>query len=998
MPNRRFITKSFSQYIVSILAFCAIAIIIAMAFSAYYSAEQGTAEQFNTHQLMLAKEASVGIENFFAEIENNLNALANKTASASTDTIPQDMQYSFDILRSKISSIFYIKPEESGFLLHSLPSGEIAVDKEIVSRYFNQLKRDFEKGKSKLLVSNLITQKNGFKELMIIVPVIKAVGLTGENRLNGAFGVVITPSKIIKLFIESIVPGKTGYAWLMDNQGTLIHHPKHPEMLDRNIFKVDKHCIVCHISFKRERNMIRQKEGGKILYQSAENNQYKLLAYSPIKVGNRFWLVAVVTPYSEITMLVRQSFKKTLALIGTAVMIIFFVALYTLKINKMWIIAREEKRYLEEESRLQKKIRETKEYLEQVLFSAGEAIISTDQEGLITIWNRASEGIFGYNKKEIMKKPMHILMPDEKSKAQLTEYLGKVARQGHVECEHIYLCKDGKRFTGWCNMMAVKERRAPYKLIGYISVIRDITEWKKLESSLRESEEQYRSLIEESQDAVVVLQGADIVYVNPAFLKMFGYKNQAQVLGKSLEANTAPESLDFVRKRAFIADKKQQSPSHFEYRGVKTDGMVFDIEVNAKLTTYKGKPALQAFLRDVTIRKKIEHKIKEHSEALEKKIEKRTKQLRESQQLLEAISENAPLEVAVIDKEGKFIYVNKFWEWITGKSRKQAIGKKVNDLCPQLSSNSEFKQMLRHTFEYGESQKEIKVNYKEATGHYKNEEVNKIFWSIPFFNERGKVIKLAVMGYDVTEIKRLEMQLIQSEKLAATGKLVAGIAHEINNPLYGIQGCLDSISNKKELDNKDRKFIDLSYRETLRISGLIRRLQDLYRPSEEIMSPIDIKEIIRDVLLLEAAYLKQVHVKLHTKYQRNLPQVLATSDQLKQVFINLVSNARDSMPQGGDLTIITKSDNDNVLVTVIDTGYGIPKENVTKIFDAFFTTKKEVKGVGLGLSVSYGIISRHNGKIEVESEQGKGAKFTVILPIYKVNKSGKNNNIPAISA
>jgi signal transduction histidine kinase len=151
------------------------------------------------------------------------------------------------------------------------------------------------------------------------------------------------------------------------------------------------------------------------------------------------------------------------------------------------------------------------------------------------------------------------------------------------------------------------------------------------------------------------------------------------------------------------------------------------------------------------------------------------------------------------------------------------------------------------------------------------------------------------------------------------------------------------------------------------------------------MSPLDINEVIRDVLLLEASSLKRPKIKVHTKLKRNLPAIMATSDQLKQVLINLISNAKDAMPEGGDLNIITESDNNNVLIQVLDTGSGIKKEDQSKIFDAFFTTKKKVKGVGLGLSVSYGIIKRHSGEIEVESEPGAGTKFTIKLPVYKTS-------------
>jgi PAS domain S-box-containing protein len=979
--------RAISQYIVYGVAFCIIAVIIAMAFSAYNSTEREIAQHFNNQQLILANEAAVGIENLFAEVEVNMVGLSQRVSANTGETLTQDMEYSFNILKSKVSRVFYLDPDGMLAQSYSLRPEIHGLEDESLKKYFTWAMDQFRSGFKGPLVSGIFCQPNGHKDVIVCVPVFFQLkdkkGRLLDTKFGGVLGSVVEVPTIVELYVASIRPARSGYAWLLDSRGTLIYHPEHSEMADLNIFRAEEGCHECHVSFDLEKRIIQEGVAGQATYQVPQSGKYKLLAYSPIKVGNRFWLVVVATPYSEITLLVRRSFRNTMLLITTAVIVIFFAALYVLKLNKMWIITREEAKHLEQENRLQQEIKKTKDYLEQILFSAGEAIISTDSQGRITTWNRASEGMFGYAEQDVIGQPMQLIMPDEKSRAKLTQQLDKVAGEGHWEGEQVYARKEGDTFIGWCTMMAVRDDSAPEQLIGYISVIRDITEWKQLEQSLRESEEKYRTLIEETQEAVVVLQGTEIVYVNPAFLKMFGYQNQAQVLGKSLEANTAPESLKIVKQRALKRRRGQKLPTHFEYKGLKADGTKFDIEVDAKLITYKGKPALQAFLRDVTDRKKTEQEIKKYSVALEREIEERTKELRESQQLLEAISESAPLEIAVVDSEGEFVYVNKFWEWITGISRGKALGSKVDELCPQLTSNPQFSQMMRRTFEDAQSQNHVEVNYKEQIGPYAGGEVNKIFWSIPFFGEDDEVNRAAFMGYNVTEIKRLERQLVQSEKLVATGKLAAGIAHEINSPIYGIQGCLESILNDTRLDPKDRRFVELSYRETQRITNLIRRLQDFYRPSDEVMVAVNVNEIIRDVLLLEASYLKQARIKVHTRYKRKLPPVLATGDQLKQVFINLISNSRDAMSGGGDLTIITKADNNSVLISFIDTGCGISKENQSKVFDAFFTTKREVKGVGLGLSVSYGIIARHNGRIEVESELGKGTRFTVILPAYR---------------
>ncbi len=850
------------QYILYGVVFCIMAIIVVMALSVYNSTKQEIGRQFNDQQLILANAAAVGIENFMAEIEADLLGLSQRVSDNSGKTLPQDMKYSYDILKSKISYMFYVTPDGIPVNSRGLVPNNDKLKTPTMKHVLNWAIQEFKKGVKAPLTSNILYQPDGHKQLVICVPVFfkseEGQNLPATAKFSGVLGAVVDLATIVKLFVAPIRPGLTGYAWLLDNNGTLIHHPAHSEMLEQNIFNTNKECLKCHVDFDLEREMIIQDIAGQTTYQSPQAKGYKLLAYSPIHISNRFWVVVVATPSQEISLLVHRSFRKTLILSSTAVLIIFLAALYVVRVNKMWIITQEKAKYLEEENRLQHKIKATKDYLEQILFSAGEAIISTDSQGRITTWNRASQEMFGYSKEEMIGQTIQIIIPDEKSKAKLSRQLDRVARGDPLKEEQLYLRKDGSRFVGWCTIMAIRDDIVPEQLIGYISVIRDITD-----------------------------------------------------------------------------------------------------------------------------RKESEQKIKDYSEALEKKIAERTKELQESQQLLEAISANAPLEIAVLDNKGKFEYVNKFWEWITWIPWNKALEGNIAELYPQLAGNAEFSQMMRNTFEHGQSQNQIEISYKEQTGHYAGEKVNKIFWSIPFFNKDGQVTRAAFMGYNVTEIKRLERQLIQSEKLAATGKLAAGIAHEINNPIYGIQGCLENILDKKKLAPQDLKFVKLAYKETYRITDLIRRLQDFHRPSEEIMAPTNINEIIQDVLLLESSYLKQPRIKVHTEFKQDLPLVMATGDQLKQVIINLVSNAKDAMPAGGDLTITTEADNDQVLINVIDTGCGIPKENQNKVFDAFFTTKKKVKGVGLGLSVSYGIIKRHHGKIEIESEPDAGTKFTLKLPIYK---------------
>ena len=231
------------------------------------------------------------------------------------------------------------------------------------------------------------------------------------------------------------------------------------------------------------------------------------------------------------------------------------------------------------------------------------------------------------------------------------------------------------------------------------------------------------------------------------------------------------------------------------------------------------------------------------------------------------------------------------------------------------------------------------------------------------------------------ELEKSQDQLIRTEKLAATGKLAASLAHEINNPLQAIHNCLHLVVHKSSLDQSKRhEYLSMAQEEVQRLIDLVQRMLDFYRPSKEGMTPLDIRAILDDVLSLAGKRLQHAKVVLHKDAASPLPPVKGTSNLLKQVFLNIIINAIEAMPEGGDLYIDTAWDakRGEVSVSFTDTGEGIPVAELADIFDPFYTTK--AKGTGLGLSISHGIIERHGGRIDVRSRLGKGSTFTVRLP------------------
>jgi len=229
------------------------------------------------------------------------------------------------------------------------------------------------------------------------------------------------------------------------------------------------------------------------------------------------------------------------------------------------------------------------------------------------------------------------------------------------------------------------------------------------------------------------------------------------------------------------------------------------------------------------------------------------------------------------------------------------------------------------------------------------------------------------------DLELSQAQLIQAEKLAATGRLAASMAHEINNPLQAIQNCLHLVLNRPLTDDKKQRYLQMAQEEVERLIKLVARTLDFYRPSKGNVSPTQVNDVIEAVLALANKRLEHGHVRVQQHLSSDVPTLALVRDQLTQVFLNLVINAAEAMPDGGQLTITTAQRDGWVCVSFRDMGPGIPAEEAGKIFEPFYTTK--AAGTGLGLSVSYGIIERQGGRITVESQPGQGATLTVHLPI-----------------
>ena len=376
-----------------------------------------------------------------------------------------------------------------------------------------------------------------------------------------------------------------------------------------------------------------------------------------------------------------------------------------------------------------------------------------------------------------------------------------------------------------------------------------------------------------------------------------------------------------------------------------------------------------------------------------------SRELRRSEQRYRELFENAHDAILLHDLNGNIVAANKANEELTGYSAGELLKTNVRNLLDRdslaVASQVRNRMLAGERIEQPYEQRLIRRDGTEAFLKLTTNLLNQEGRPSGFLHiardvtaERLMQDRLSSAYQDLSEshqrLKESQEQLIQAEKLSSLGQLAASIAHEVNNPLSGIL-TYDQLLIRKTKDGTLTAETALDYlskmeRELTRSTKLIRNLLDFARQSPLVFKPVNLNEIVGRAYDLASHAAKLQHIKVITQYADSMPSLSADPDQLQQVFTNLMVNAIQAMPEGGTLTLRTSVASGGLIVDVCDTGCGISSENMGKLFTPFFTTKREVKGVGLGLAVSYGIVQRHKGRIDVKSKLGEGTTMSVFLP------------------
>ena len=342
-----------------------------------------------------------------------------------------------------------------------------------------------------------------------------------------------------------------------------------------------------------------------------------------------------------------------------------------------------------------------------------------------------------------------------------------------------------------------------------------------------------------------------------------------------------------------------------------------------------------------------------------------------SENILESLNDG----LAVINRDDRVVRWNRRLEELYGLRHEEAVGRRLDEIL-----DDGFFEVLRSARrESPDGAAVYRVPLK--TRHAAPRSVLVNVATTPLRDAAGAIAGTILIIEDISARVQLEEQLQISEKMASIGLLAAGVAHEVNTPLTGISSFVQMLMDGAEPDDPKTRVLEKIEKQTFRAARIVNGLLNLARPAQVDSGPIDINVVVNDVLSLLDHQMRTGRIQVRKELAASGPIVQGTEYKLQQVFLNLFLNARDAMPKGGWLTIVTRAEGANATIEIADTGSGIPVDHLSRIYDPFFTTKEIGKGTGLGLSITYGIVQEHGGTIACDSAPGQGTRFSLSLPL-----------------
>jgi two-component system cell cycle sensor histidine kinase/response regulator CckA len=608
--------------------------------------------------------------------------------------------------------------------------------------------------------------------------------------------------------------------------------------------------------------------------------------------------------------------------------------------------------------------------LAAIVESSDDAIIGKTLDGIITSWNKGAEKIYGYEETEALGKPISLLVPSDRQD-EIPEILEKIRMGEHVEhYETVRRKKDGSEVDVSLTISPI--RGAEGATVGASTIARDVTELRQVQMRLEKERSQLRTLVQTIPD-LVWLKDSDGVYLtcNHRFESFFG-ADESDIVGKTDYDFVDVDLADFFRdhdRKAMLADKPSTNEEWITF----ADDDHRELLETIKTPMYDKNGALIGVLgigRNITELRKAE----------------------EAEKLLSAAIEQAAEAIFIADADGIIQYVNPAMADISGFCKEDLLGNPMRLLASDEYDATLHQQLWSSIKEGNIWSGRLASKKKDGNMYYEEGAIS------PVKDASGKTTNYVAVMRDITEHLKLSRQLQQAQKMEAIGTLAGGVAHDFNNLLTVVMGYSDLLLNEK--NKQDPAYTDLQKIKLAAQKGadLVRRLLTFSRKAEFKPRPVDLNQQIEQLEKMLTRTIPKM-VKIELRLADGLSRVNADPTQIDQVLMNLAVNASDAMPDGGRFIIETTNvfldeefarthlgtqPGEYALLIISDTGCGMSRETVERIFEPFYTTKEAGKGTGLGLATVYGIVKQHNGYVTCYSEPGEGTTFRIYLPVAEM--------------
>jgi two-component system cell cycle sensor histidine kinase/response regulator CckA len=587
----------------------------------------------------------------------------------------------------------------------------------------------------------------------------------------------------------------------------------------------------------------------------------------------------------------------------------------------------------------------------QILDHVHDAIVSTDLEGRITSWNRGAERLHGYKTAEVLGKPVFSMFPKEQEDVFRNVVFNQLREKDEYSLEIPMLRKSGGRL--WAHLSLSLVRNQEGKPVGVIGYGLDINDRKEAENALRVSEARLRKIYDEAPIMMHSIDKKGVVRnVNTKWLDEMGYRRE-DVIGKEIEEFMTPGSRRALHKvlPRFWTERKVAA---LPYQYVKKDGTVIDVLLDSVVTedSSYGQISLSA-VRDITQQKLAEDA------------------LRKSESTLRTLIQAAPIGIGQVNKDLILSWTNEVFCSMTGYSTEELVGQNVRMLYGREEEYQRVGRIgLAEVRTRGSGSIETRFRRKDG------KEIDILLSAssiVPGDLSQGMVFT----AVDITQRKRLEEQLLRSQKMEAVGTLAGGVAHDFNNLLHVIQGYSEMALQDLKADDPGRFQFEQVRNAARSAAELTQSLLTFSRRVESTLRPSNLNHELKQVSRLLARTIPKM-IKINLRLSKDLMPVRADPAQIQQIVMNLAVNSRDAMPDGGELAIETQNvyldeeycrdhaeiePGNYVVLSVSDNGFGMDRKTMERVFEPFFTTKKVGKGTGLGLSIVYGIVKSHGGSI-----------------------------------